>query len=73
MLETSIASARTMRLTRLSRVSVFRKSIDLYLARADAAQRVSVQCDAMDNAVTYGFLAVGSVAILGATLAFLVW
>jgi len=38
-----------------------------------AAAPVRVQCDAMNNAVTYGFWAVGSVALLGATLAFLVW
>ena len=38
-----------------------------------AAQRVQVHSGAMDYAVTYGFWAVGSVAILGATLAFLVW
>ena len=38
-----------------------------------AAQRVQVHSGAMDYAVTYGFWAVGSVAILGATLAFLIW
>jgi hypothetical protein len=49
------------------------KSIDLYLARTSAARRVRVQCDDMDNAVIYGYWAVGSVAALGAALAFLVW
>ena len=38
-----------------------------------AAQRVAVHSDGMDNAVIYGFWAVGSFAILGAALAFLVW
>ena len=38
-----------------------------------AARRVRVQCDEMDNAVIYGYWAVGSFAILGVTLAFLVW
>jgi len=49
------------------------KSIDLYLARVDAARRIQVQCETMDNAVIYGFWAVGSLAVLGAGLAFLVW
>jgi hypothetical protein len=38
-----------------------------------AARRVQVHSDEMDNAVIYGFWAVGSFAILGAALAFLVW
>jgi hypothetical protein len=50
-----------------------RKSIDLYLAQASAAQRVQVHSDDMDNAVIYGFWAVGSFAILGVALAFMVW
>ena len=38
-----------------------------------AAQRVQVHSDEMDNAVIYGYWAVGSAALLGVTLAFLVW
>jgi hypothetical protein len=38
-----------------------------------AARRVQVHSDGMDNAVTYGFWALGSFAILGVALAFLVW
>jgi hypothetical protein len=49
------------------------KSIDLYLPARMAAQRIRVQCGAMDNAVIYGLWAVGSFAVLGAGLAFLVW
>ena len=50
-----------------------RKSTDLIVPQWVAARRVRVQGDVMDNTVTYGFWAVGSLAILGATLAFLVW
>jgi hypothetical protein len=49
------------------------KSIDLYVARTSAARRIRVQGDDMDNAVIYGYWAVGSFALLGAALAFLVW
>ena len=49
------------------------KSMDLYLARMETVLRIQVQCDAMDNVMSYGFWAVGSLAILGAALAYLVW
>jgi hypothetical protein len=65
--------ARALRTLEASARLSSRKSIGLYLGPRVAARRVRVQCDGMDNAVTYGFWAFGSVAILGAMLAFLVW